>query len=295
MNARSKTSYFDKIRSLYANKFGEYWLLKFVQGKNASDFAARFIPMPHLFPNPSWRQVYRNDLRLNLDISDLVDWYIYFNLKEEGLDLMLSFIQPGDLVLDIGTNVGYFALRCAMKAKRGFVYGFEPSEISFNKCQANLGLNNLSNLVVEQLALGEMEGTAYLHTETENNRGMNRISTDRISEDEQIKVRSMDQFVKENNISKVNFIKLDVEGYEMQVLKGGEQTISAFRPKLFLEVDDTLLGRFGVSSTSIFHWLQEREYNIYDIRGNRLHDVTGIFDRHVDVIAIPSESDRSLL
>lgn len=289
MPASFKTRLFEGIRRLYANPFGEYWLLKFASRCNPSDFAAKFIPMPHLFPKPSWRLVERHNVKLKLDISDFVDWYAYFELKDTALSFILSQIKRDDVVFDIGTNIGYVALRCAKVATHGKVFGFEPSSYNFGKCIANIDLNETKNLKVLNLALGDVDGFLNLQTISTYNRGMNRISTDGAENSERILINTLDQIVAELNVTKVDFLKIDVEGYEMHVLLGAAKTISTFRPKIFLEVNEGFLSNFKSSSAMLFRWLKDNQYTIFGMDKMEITAPAEIENKHTDILAIPIE------
>lgn len=288
-----KTNAFNKIRRIYANRIGEDFLLKFVRGHDPRDFVCRFIPMPYLFPKPSWRTVERNEILLKLDISDLVDWFVYFDLKDDSVSFILNQLKKDDIVLDIGTNIGYVALRCAKLVHSGKVFGFEPSQHNYFKYKTNHELNKIDNLIVFNAALGAKPDILKLEVVSENNRGMNRISVAPTSECEIVNVITLDQKVQVLKLPKVDFIKIDVEGYEMNILAGATHTISTFRPKIFLEVNKDSLHNFGSTPVDLFHWLMDRQYNIFNLRGKRITSYREMETGHMDVLACPVEKDPS--
>lgn len=282
-----KTLFFDAVRKFYANRFFEPLLLKLADGKSYPSLAVKLLPMPHLYPRPSWRVALRNSLKLKLDISDLVDWHAYFNLSDPSISLFLSKIQATDIVLDVGSNIGYVALQCAQKANLGHVYGFEPSKKNFTKCTQNLQLNHLTNINVFQLALGQTPGKTFLKVESENNSGMARIDHQSSESNEEVIVKTIDQVVEEASIKTVNIIKLDVEGFELNVLKGAINTIRKFRPKLFLEVDESFLQRFQNSSEELFSWIRSNDYEIFDTEIQPVISAALLKKKHQDIYCIP--------
>ncbi|GHM99860.1 hypothetical protein WSM22_13500 [Cytophagales bacterium WSM2-2] len=290
MESGLKTHILNHIRKIFANPWGEFWLIKLVRGRYALDPIAKLVPMPHLFPKPSWRLAERGGIKLRLDISDMVDWYAYFELKDSALEFILARIKKDFTVIDIGTNIGYVALRCAKIAREGKVYGFEPSEYNFSKCQANIALNDFRNLEVSKIALGSQESVLKLETVSPHNRGMNRVTDSSAGETETISVTTLDQKVKDLKLTKVDFIKMDVEGYEMHVLEGATNIVSSFRPIIFLEVNDTLLGNFGSSSNTLYHWLKNHGYAIYGIDKKKITSPDEIANKHLDLLAWPVES-----
>src|SRR5260221_960944 len=250
--------------------------------------------MPYLFPKASWRVVERHQVRMRLDISDLVDWYIYFDLRDDTLNLILSILKPSSVVIDVGTNIGYLASRCARVANDGFVFGFEPSVHNFAKCLDNLSLNDFENCIVQNIGLDETERQINLETVNPNNKGMNRVSTGPSSGTEKITVKTLDQVLRDNGLKRVDLIKLDVEGYELQVLKGAEITVNEFRPILVIEVDDRLLINFGISSSELFNWLVIHQFEVYGIDKQKIKAAKEMANRHLDILAVPIEKSKSI-
>jgi FkbM family methyltransferase len=290
MKRSLKTKLFDSIRKLWAKPFGERILLRYSTSADVNQMITKFIPMPYLFPTPSWRVVKRHGLSLSLDISDFVDWYVYFDLKDDALNCLLAQVGDQDHIIDIGTNIGYVSLRCSQKARHGKVTGFEPSAYNFNKAINNLALNPfIQNLSVNRIALGSSQGELNLKSGGEHNRGMSSITIETDSSSiESVPVRRLDDWFRENGERKVNLIKLDVEGFEMEVLKGAEWVIANHRPRLFIEVDKAYLTKFGATPESLYGWLRKFNYRIFDIRGKEITREEELSIRHMDILAIPS-------
>lgn len=283
----TKTTLLNSFRKFLAHPGAESVLLPLVKGKCVSHFFSRWIPMPHLYPSGSSREVVRQDLKLKLDISDMVDWHIYFEFQDPGYNFLFKQVSPSDTVFDIGANIGYVSLRLAKLASQGRVLGFEPSSYNFAKCKQNLHLNNLSNVEVLNMGLGRKPGVLTLVTDTIHNHGMNHIATTTSTggDGETVRVSTLDEIAETQKLTQLNLIKLDVEGYELEILKGGESTLKKFKPKLFIEVDEQFLGRFGNSSAELFNWLRNLDYELFDINGERISNPDTLRTRHQDVLA----------
>jgi FkbM family methyltransferase len=286
MSDNLKTRYLDIFRKVYANRLGEPLLIKLSKGREVKSLAGRLVPMPHLFTKPSWRTVIRKGIKLSLDISDMVDWYVYFDFKDPAIQFIESHIKEDHVVLDVGTNIGYVLLISAKKASRGMVYGFEPSSYNYKKCIDNCKLNRFANHHVFNFGLGRADETLYLETISASNHGMNRVTTGYMDSSEKIVVRKLDNLVKEAQIKRVDFIKIDVEGFEMNVLVGAEETISTFRPKIFLEVNNGFLSRYQSSSSRVFNWLRSKGYKIYNTQGLEIERAVHL-NEHCDILAKP--------
>jgi len=150
----------------------------------------------------------------------IVQQYRYDNIVEPKL---------GDIVFDIGTYVGDTALWFSKAVgPQGKVYAFEPEPGNFEKLKANLERNNVTNVVPLQLALSENEG----ETKFTGSGGASAIAEG--ANGTIVKVTTLDRFVETNKIPRVDFIKMDVEGHELKVLKGAYETVQAFKPSLAL-------------------------------------------------------------
>lgn len=158
---------------------------------------------------------------------------LYGEWCEEELKLLSKYINEGDIVLDIGANIGTHTVFFAKKVKaRGIVYAFEPQRIIFQNLCANVSLNWLTNVKCYNMALGKSSGhifVPYLNYLQRKNFGGLRLGN--FTEGEKIKLITIDSL----RLEKCNLIKIDVEGMEADVVKGASKTISKHKPILFVE------------------------------------------------------------
>ena len=134
-------------------------------------------------------------------------------------------VNAADVVLDVGTNIGETLLHFAqLSGTDGFVYGFEPDKRNFENVQKNISLNDFNNIHVFNLGVSDKKETQKLYRVDQHNLGMNRIlnDTDAASFEDFtiIETDTLDNVVSENNIQKIDLIKIDIEGYEMHALRG---------------------------------------------------------------------------
>lgn len=144
-----------------------------------------------------------------------------FWLNEGRYDKKESRIRQGEVVLDAGAHIGMFTcLAGLIVGNEGKVYSFEPSREFAEILQKNVELNGLNNVVIVQKALGDQERLA----------SMDGIL---VTNDEgDVQVTTLDRFVQENGIDRINFLKMDVEGYERKVLLGGMESLKKFKPRM---------------------------------------------------------------
>jgi len=139
-------------------------------------------------------------------------------------------LNPADVVLDIGANVGVFSFLAGRKVgPGGAVYGFEPSSENFQIFLKTLEINGRpGNVFPVQKAVGQSSGTLKLYLYGGATTGV--VPHDQGTEN--VPVTTIDEFVAEHNLTRVDFIKMDIEGMERDALKGAYKTLQRFKPKL---------------------------------------------------------------
>lgn len=142
-------------------------------------------------------------------------------------------ILPGDVVLDIGANVGFFSIPASLYCGSScVVYAFEPIAETTEILKNNISLNQLSNIKVINLALGSFEGNIDFFIDNSDlfESTSSVIVPKNYSDKRSISQTTLDKFVEVENLGRVNFIKVDIEGAERDMLKGAEKTIKRFKP-----------------------------------------------------------------
>lgn len=220
---------------------------------------------PEQFPPKSYRITKRFNSILKLDLHDYTSWHTFFGFRDSTLEYFKRELKYGNVVIDVGGNIGIMGLFARnIIGTTGKVYAFEPNyEIRQNYLD-NVALNKYNNVFVYPFALGEKKSKNKLHVIDETNSGMSTIAVDEnttVYNTMQIDIVQLDSFFESENIKKVDFIKIDVEGYELEVLKGAVKTIEKYKPILLIEIDDKLLQRNQTNPSHIFSFLQEMEYS----------------------------------
>lgn len=157
--------------------------------------------------------------RLAIDAMDSLGLGLGLPFEPEVLSALQRCVRPGDKVVDIGANVGYFSAHLArLVGPHGEVHAFEPEPQNCALLVANMRTNGLSQVHVHPVALGERQGTATLHI-SEFNGGMHRLydSVCCTGPGLAVPVQRLDDVMAG---ARVDLIKIDVEGYEPAVLKG---------------------------------------------------------------------------
>jgi len=212
-----------------------------------------------------------------------------------------SLLKNGMICVDIGSNIGYYALlENKIVGKDGRVFAIEPSPINLSYLNKNLKLQNSSNVKTYNIAIGNTDGMTKLEIKGKSNH-CKVVTEDQIISNEQdvinVPVKKLDTFVQEQNISKVDFIRMDVEGFELHIVEGMTNVLRKFRPivqievhKKFLGKDNTkkLLKRFKDEGYDVKYYIsKDMEYpiigNMKDIKN---YDIDNLLEM-IEVNSIP--------
>lgn len=288
-----KTQLLNVLRTIFLYRPFEEWLRRRVKGKASSSFWGKWVPNNYQYPKQSIREFDYYGVQLSVDISDYVGHALYYQFEDVGQDYLLSLASKGNRVLDIGTNLGSTLLRFAqIVGTEGAVIGFEPDPINYKNCELNISLNAFKNLKVFKMGLGDQNATMNLVVDTASNRGGNRISTNQKKKGEMVEVKRLDEVMASIDWTAIDLIKIDVEGYDLKVLKGGAKTIKRHQPKLFIELDNNNLTAVGDSASSLILFLKkELGYDrIHNVETKKMLSPDDDFENcHFDIIAEKQE------
>jgi FkbM family methyltransferase len=160
--------------------------------------------------------------KIYLDEMDALKLSFFGEYDINETKLIEDSLRPGDVVLDIGANIGYYSLTAAkIVGDSGKVYAFEPDPLNFALLQKNIECNNYKNIIAVQKAVSNSSEDITLFLSKENRADHRCYATDETRESVSIKATSIDEFFKEKiDDIKVDFIKIDIQGYETQAFEG---------------------------------------------------------------------------
>jgi FkbM family methyltransferase len=187
---------------------------------------------------------------------------------------LLSTLLPADgVVLDVGAHAGQFAKLFARMAPQGQVYAFEPSAYARSILTKALAFNRLTNVTIVPAGLSDRAQEAVLHTPLKASSAWG-FGTAHLGDgdasgaaDQAVSLVRLDHFAEGEELSRLDFIKADIEGWEMRALCGGEATLRRHRPVLLLEVDEVMMARAGDTPAALFAWLAELGFSAARIPG----------------------------
>ena len=153
--------------------------------------------------------------------------------------IISRFLHEGDTGIDIGANIGALSLAMVKAVSpSGQIYAFEPGKILFRRLQKNIELNSSiqNNIVLVDQGLSNTEGELYWHeSPLRENRGNACLNTEKGTDGVSAPVTTLDTYFAKRDISRLAFIKIDVEGMEREVIEGGIEMIKAVKPIIYYE------------------------------------------------------------
>jgi FkbM family methyltransferase len=212
------------------------------------------------------------------------------------------FLQPGMTVIDAGAHQGLYTLLMSKRVgARGRVYSFEPSPRERQALRLNVRINRLHNVWIQPFALGNEESISDLYVVNKSETGCNSLRPPDVSEPlstTPVQVRTLDGWLASERAGTIDFIKLDVEGAELSVLKGAAKFLSQHpRPLIMAEVETIRTKPWGYSPHEIIELLEALEFSWFKpAGGGRLAAFDPDRDPFVgNFIAVPAERRDALL
>lgn len=185
---------------------------------------------------------------------------------------LLDFYKQDDdfTCLDIGANVGWYTLNILKRFKNANVFSFEPSPITVNRLKQNLKLNNFSDNKVFNIGFFNKNDKLDFYYDEEGSGASSLVDLRERDSVKKISVymERLDDWVKENDIKRVDFIKCDVEGAEYFVYQGGIKTIQENKPIVFSEMLRKWSAKFGYHPNNIISFFKDMGYKCYIIHKN---------------------------
>ncbi|MCA1625185.1 MAG: FkbM family methyltransferase [Acidobacteria bacterium] len=186
-------------------------------------------------------------------------------------DVISKVVQRGDVCLDVGANIGWYTtLLQKLVREEGTVYAFEPVPKAFSLLEKNVKLNSaFDNIYLYNLALGDSEKEAEMHIFDGFTEGHASLASfvNRSYKISPTRMIILDTFLEANNIGEINFVKIDIEGAELLMLKGAKRLFNQIVPPIF--VIEMALGTtegFGYLPNDIIEFIAEkRDYEFYAI------------------------------
>jgi FkbM family methyltransferase len=215
------------------------------------------------------------NMRFRLDrasyMGSLMYWRGYHSYCE--LRCLDKLLTRSTVFADVGANRGEFTIFAAKRLTRGTVLSFEPLRDNYQDLAQNVRLNSLKNVLAFECGLAEQNQERPLYTSDDLtahgswHEGLGTLyHTDyRAVPLGTVKLRKFDELFRESGLTALDGMKIDVEGAELAVLQGAQQSIARFRPWLCLEMNRETFEAAGYSMCDVADFLQPFGYQLYRI------------------------------
>ena len=261
-------------------------------------FAQRVRPSPVLKPYPGWRlgagekrsgspsTELRRHIWYAIRVPVVTPWlegltiyaypgnetsraiFVTGNYEPNEFFLLSQVIRPGMIFVDAGANMGLYTLFVARKiGEHGTVLAIEPSTRECERLLKNVAINSLSNVRLLCNAVSNSCSDVDLLIAEDEWSGHNTIGAfaydTPLAIKETVRACRLDDIVSREGLSRVDIVKLDIEGAEFGALKGASEILERFRPLLLLELADRALCHQGGSSSQIWDFCRQKGYRIF--------------------------------
>ena len=236
------------------------------------------------------QNVKRNSIKWSLDLNEGIDLSIYlFGTSEKKIvNLRKIFTNKNEslTILDIGANVGSVSLVIAKMFENSKIFAIEPTNYAFNKLSNNLKMNQdlINRVHTRQIFISNDKKPQKVWSswnfDSSNEKHQKHLGT--LKEIKDNSYLKLDEFVEKEKLTKVDFIKLDVDGYELDVLKSGEKFLKINKPIIFTEIAPYLYPEFGYNCHELIKFFKELNYDFFDENLKKVSDISVLVDNMKD-------------
>lgn len=208
-------------------------------------------------------------VRMRVDLADRLQRLQAFRAYERReLALVRSLLRAGDVVVDVGAHVGYYALHAAaLVGPAGRVHAFEPVPANARRLHENVALNGFENVVVNEAAVSAEAGRrafGVVEIPGESGWGSLLVAGQERSAEVEVEVVTLDSYARTAEPQGAALVKVDVQGNEMDVLAGARDLLAGAGPDVLCEADPYWLAQAGRSPAELIHFMTELGYRAWD-------------------------------
>ncbi|MBD2081722.1 FkbM family methyltransferase [Leptolyngbya sp. FACHB-17] len=247
---------------------------------------------------------------MRIDLRSFTEQRAFFAGDYDGgvLKRFASILNSDSVVLDVGANVGFYSIALGRRLQQlgnGKLWAVEPVPTNYDRLLYNIRLNHLEDVVFPlQTALGNHTGTIPLHL----GKGTDNLATTgnaficqgntatEIAPNCSAPITTLDALAQTHNITSCTFIKVDIEGAELDFLQGGQKLLARCRPIIYGEFSPYWCQEFGYSFLDVATLFSEWDYRFYQQVGRaRFVQVKAITPELQDVLLVPQETSAEIL
>ncbi len=217
-------------------------------------------------------QIDSGNAKLICRLKDWIPWNIYLHgsyIVEEVYERqMMHYTDQSKVIFDVGANIGYYTVQFAQRTN-GLVYAFEPMNYQYDVLLKNIELNKLSNICPVQKIVSDKNGIQRIYFSGMYNTAASSMVVE-TDDYEDVPSITLDTFCDKNEIEEVDMIKIDVEGNELNVLKGLKKKLESNKVNhIFIEIVESHLNKAGTGSEEVYNFLDNYNYTGYSLKSGK--------------------------
>jgi len=236
-------------------------------GESIVSFSKRisYTPVTVFARDGRWTICRHNGIEWKLDTTLGVDSAIYHTgvFEPDSTRFVRQFVKPGMIVADVGANFGYYAIQLSkIVGSSGKVYAFEPSMKFRERLLDHIERNHCSNVRVVEDGLSDRKETLRLYDGGDSASFYFGDSKDKASVAEKVRLVTFDSFVIKEKLSRLEFMKVDIDGHEMRFFRGAKKALTILRPVILVECMQLALQKAGSDVEELVSFLRGLGYQL---------------------------------
>jgi FkbM family methyltransferase len=230
-----------------------------------------------MFVGKGLKRVKRDRITYELDLSEGIELSMYLFGRFQSHITKNPFLNvPADgIILDIGANVGLMTMQFANMVPSGKVYAFEPTHYALERLMRNISLNpqhasriHVTNAFVSETSRENPSIVAYSSWKVDGKRTASdhplHLGTPK--EAGGVPSVTLNEFVEKEGLTRIDLIKIDTDGHEYEVFKGGRDAIKKFRPKIIFEIGLYVMDEKSIEFDFYFDYFSTLNYRLVDTK-----------------------------
>jgi FkbM family methyltransferase len=206
-----------------------------------------------------------NGMKVEVFFGDIIGCHIHYSgwYEQQVVAAVQPFMDAGTVFVDVGANIGQYSLMASPLVRH--VFAFEPNPATFALLKRNIERNRLSNVTLSQAAVSCSDGEATIFDLDPTNHGAASMTLTGEG-GQKIRTAALDSLCDNPQLAGCRlFLKIDVEGAELDVLRGAKRLISQFRPTILIEVLESNQNRLGRTAQDLLDALRDCGYSFQSI------------------------------
>lgn len=211
--------------------------------------------------------ILKNNKKINLNIGNIVDGMLFFNgsYEEKWINSSIPLIKHKTFI-DVGAHIGIYSLFLTDYAKK--IYAIEPELSNFNRLVSNIAINSIKNVSTFNKAVYSVNNKK-LDLNLHRDSGLHSlVLASQKSKSQKVTTITLDYLIQKNKITNIGLIKIDVEGAEIEVLKGAKKTLKKYHPTILIEINKPRLKNTN-KAINIFIFLKKYSYSPFQLKDGK--------------------------